>query len=172
MTNVALKYGLIGGLISIALTLVMSVTGLSDPSKGWTGNIVAGLISIVIAVLVLRAAMIFHRDSNQNGVISYGTCIGLGVFTALIMGLISGIFNYINMNFIDTDMMDQVLAATENMMERIGADEATIEAAMEKAKSRMTPVRMVIQSIISSGIFGLIISLILGAVVKKEETFA
>lgn len=162
----ALRYGIIGALISIGWSLIGFMTGLNSPN---ISNMIIGLvIGFGIFFGVLYFAMKKHRDADLGGYISYGRCLGVGVLTAVIMSIVSGLFNYVYVSFVDPDFLERTLAQTQEMLENFGMPEEAIEEAMENARNSNTPLRHMLNAILGGGLMGLIASLIVGAFVKRN----
>jgi len=163
----ALRYGLIGGLISIALGLVSYLAGM----QGTIPTIIS-IVSILVSIAIIVYAIRAHRDNDLGGYISYGRCLGTGVLTALIMGLIGGIWTLVLFNFIDPDLINTMMEPQMEAMEERGMSEEEIETAMEMTGMFMNPPVMAGIALVWSVIAGLIVSLIAGAVMKKEQSMA
>jgi len=163
----ALRYGLIGGLISIAL-------GLGTYLAGMQGTIptILNIVSTVVTIAVIVYAIRTHRDDDLGGYISYGRCLGTGVLTALIMGLIGAIWTIVLFNFIDPDIMTTMMEPQMEAMEERGMSDEEIEMAMEMTGKFMNPPVMAGMALVGSVVIGLIVSLIAGAFLKKERGIA
>ncbi len=160
--STAIKYGLIGGGLLTAWTLLAGIFGLIASTSL---NMVAGL---VIYIGIVYAAIKHHRDGQLGGYISMGRAFVVGLVTCLIMGIIGGIANYVYMNFIDPGAVDEIIAATTEMMEGFGLNEEQMEEALKGVEDGFTFGKLMLNNIISSGVFGAIISGITGAIMKKE----
>jgi hypothetical protein len=78
------------------------------------------------------------------------------------------IFTYLLYTVIDKGLLDKQLAFAEEMMQKKGLPQATIDAGMSMQKKLMTPAFMAPISIFGNMFWGLIISLIVAAFTKKE----
>ena len=116
--SVAIRYGVIGGLIGVAL-------GLGTYLAGMQGTIptILNIVSFVVGILIIVYAIRDHRDNDLGGFISYGRCVGVGVLTALIMGVISAIWTIVLYNFIDPDIMATLMEPQMEAMEEAGMSE-------------------------------------------------
>lgn len=159
--RVALKFGLLTSLGIIILTTLLNVTGLA------LNKVVSNIVYIVlIAGLVL--AMKDLRNENK-GHLSYGQGVGLGLLVSAIVGLLVSMFIMFYHQFIDSSLLQQQLDAVRIEMESKGMEDAQIESAMEMTRKFMTPGLLFVLSVFGYLISGLILSLIISAIMKKDK---
>lgn len=170
-----MKYGLIWGAIGAVLLLVGYNLGWMDMEIGDNGQPVqnsaswiSSLLGIGIAVAVIVMAINHHRDNLQRGFITFGQCVGVGFWTGLFAGLVSGVFAFLFFSFIAPDHFSEMTEALKSSFEDQGMGEDEIEMAMSMSSAFMSPVAMAVMSVIGSIIYGVIISLIAGIFLKKE----
>lgn len=84
-------------------------------------------------------------------------------------GLISIIFDFSYKKYIDPNLIDMQLEMTREQYESMGMSEEQIEMALEKAQSYMSSGMAVLFGMISILVIGLIVSLIMSAVLKKDK---
>lgn len=163
--RVALKWGVISALISIAYSVVMIlIDKYQDPSMN-TPNFIFG---IVVAVGVLIFAMREFRTLN-DGYLSYGQGLGVGTLTSAVAGVISGIFTFIYVRFIDPTVMDKSLDRVRDEWERQGMDESAMEQAEKLTSMMMTPGALFLITVLGSLFIGFILSLIIAAVMRRDR---
>ena len=159
--SVSIKWGLILGVILIAFGLIIQMAGL-------IGNQGVSMITYVFVIAAIYMAHKAFKDDG-DGFMSYGQGLGIGTLTVLIGSVVSSIFSYINMKFIDTTILDSVKEMQyEKMMEQ-GMSDAEIERAMDMSASFMTPEFVVIMAIVATVFFGFILSLIVSAITKNQN---
>ena len=163
----ALRYGVIGGLLSIAFGLATYLAGMQGTIPTIL-NIVGTIVSIAVIVYAIRT----HRDNDLGGYISYGRCLGVGVLTSIIMGIIGALWTVVLFNFIDPGITDMLMQPQMEAMEEAGMSDDEIENAMSMAGKFMTAPFMAGMALVGSAFIGLIVSLIAGAVMKKDRTIA
>jgi len=166
MRPTAVRYGLIGGLITIAYGLVANVSGLNEPgsSLSW----LSGVISVAIFAAVLVMAVKYHRDEELGGYISFGRAFGLSMLTVLIMAVLGAIFTYVYMAFIDPGMTERLIEMTREQYENMGMSEEQIEQSLGMAKTFMEPHWAALFGILGNLVFGAIVGLIISAIMKKN----
>ena len=163
----AMKYGLIGGLVLVVLSLVYNVTGIIDYT-GQSSNMIPNILNWGTMIAVIVLAIKHHRDNELGGFIKFGRCFGLGTLTSLIMGLISGIFGLIYFNVIDPGLVDEIMSQMEERFAEQGMDENAIEMALSWTRSMFSPVGIFLMGALGTTILGMIFSLIIGAIMKKD----
>lgn len=159
--QVALKWGLVSGIISIVLFLAIYFGGLLGESwPNWIGAVVtAGIIYMA------------HKEFKElgDGYMSYGKGLSIGTFTSAISAGVSSIFAYIYMKFINLDYTTEIIDITRMGMEDDGQGEDQIEVAMGFVEKMMTPEIMFGMGLFMGILFGFIISLVVSAITKNND---
>lgn len=169
MRQVGMRYGLILGLISIVFSMLSHLLGWSDPASGQTGmGFILILISLAVMFIIIFMALKHYRDEVNQGALSLGQGIQLGIIVAIVGGLISGLFSVIYFTLIEPAYYDSILAFYEENLEDRGMSGAQLEQALKWTRMFSNPVMTFVLTIISSAFFGLIVSLIAGLILKKE----
>jgi len=161
-----LTYGLYLGIASIILSVAnYSFGNIYKPH--WVISVLRFVLMIAFIVLGLKAL-----KQQNNGFLRLGEAIKLGVGIALLSGIIGAIYFIVFSTYIEPNFTVNMSEFQEQMMyEKFpDMDEALIEQQVEMSKKFMTPGIMAGMTIIGGVIFGLIISLIAGLIMKKEET--
>lgn len=159
--QVATKWGLILGIISIALFLITVFAGLAgNKAMQWVGYIP----TIIIIVLA-------HKEykNSGDGFMSYGQGLGIGTLVALIGSLISTVFFYIYVKFVDSGFIDIIKEQQIAEMEKNGMSDEQIEQAMSFTETFMSPELLSVFAILGSVFFGFILSLIISAFTKNSN---
>lgn len=154
--SVGMKYGLMAGLAGIVLFLIPVVLG-QNPFKGaW--NWIGAAVSIGLMILAHKS----YKD-NGDGFMSYGQGVGIGFWLTLVSTVLSIIFMYVYLNFIDAGPMDLFIQEQQETMEKSGQSEQAIEMAMEWTRKLFWVIALI------GGIFwGMIIALILTIFTQKK----
>lgn len=161
---VSLRFGVIGALIGIALSMVMYTTGMMDPTQQNWGPF---FISLAINFGILYFAVQQHKE-ELGGYISFGRIVLLGLLIGLIMGLISAVWNYIFFAVVAPDIIEMILDNTVTQMQEQGSSDEEIEMAMSFTRPMMQPWFFAIVAVPSTIISMLIIGLISGAFLKQD----
>ena len=122
--SVGIRYGIIFGLISIFYFLIFTMADI-DMSKG-----ISRWGTTVIAFVIVFLAHKFFKE-NGDGFMSYGQGIGIGFWTGLTASVISSIFTYIYVKFIDDGFVTKIRDKAIEDMQAQGQSEEQIEIAMK-----------------------------------------
>ncbi|TGE23638.1 DUF4199 domain-containing protein [Hymenobacter aquaticus] len=156
--SVGIRYGLITGLIWIVVDFILRATGLSFKYSVYLSA------SILVYIVGIVMAHRFFKQSNQ-GFMTYGQGLLIVVVMSLISGLLSGIFNYVYVNFIDADYALRMRTDFEVWMSSMpGVQEEQIEKSMadmtdEKIKSPLQIGKSLMGAAVGGVITGLIVSI-------------
>lgn len=168
----ALRIGAIGGVISVIYALIGILTGLSNPGGGMMKMAIVGLIGIIITIGIVVYAIRSHRDNELGGHISLGRAFLVGLIASVVATLIGTIFNYVYMNFIDPSYIDTVIEGMEEMMASFNLPEEALETMAEETRASLAPGKMFTTGLLSAAAVGAVLSLICGAIMKKERPVA
>ncbi len=163
----AMIYGLYIGIFFTLFSVLLYVTG-------QTTNKALGYISFPLYALAIVLAQIHYRNSELNGVISYGQAVGFAVAAMLFSGIISALYTMILYSFIDPGLVQQMKTIQEEALMQKGMTEEQVDAAMSIMSKMMTPGYMSIMGLFGSVFIGTIVSLVSSIFVKKlpgEDAF-
>jgi hypothetical protein len=155
--------GAILGVVSILLSLVMYATG-NHLDPHWSISLISAALFIGVIIFGTKK----FKEAN-GGFMSWGEGVKIGVGIAVVAGLIVVIYNYIFMNFIEPDLMSQMIEVQNQKFLDQGMTEEQIEAANDMGKSFQTPGIMAAMGIIGYAIGGFIVAAITSAIMKKTE---
>lgn len=154
--SVGIRFGLISAVISIAYFLILNIAGI-DMTQGfwnWFGYVVT------IAIIVL--AHKYFKD-NRDGFMSYGQGVSVALWIGIISGVISSVFTYLYIKFIDTSFIETVKNRQMEVMEEKGMSDEQIDQAMQFSSMFMSPeamfLFMLFGAIFITLIFGLIVTI-------------
>lgn len=162
------QWGLILGLASSVLAIVFLMTGMQDLS-GQKSNWLPNVISWAVMIGVLYTAATQHRDQELGGYITLGRVVSLGLWVTLISGIIGGIFMFFYLNFIQPDFAQTIMQGAMDQAEKKGQDPEQVKKGMEMVGFMFKPWFFAVAGILGSLFFGLIFSLIIGLIVRKEQ---
>lgn len=168
--KMAFNQGAIGAGVLIAIGLVFNLTGLVEPGQSNAMAWIANLINLGVIAYFIYTATNKHKNEDLGGYISYGRAFGVGAVVVLAITLISIVWTYIYMGFIDPGSMDMAReAALEQMINQQGMSESEAEEALAMTGFMFNPVAISIMAGLFLGFFGLIIDAVVAAVVKKDN---
>ncbi len=160
--DAAIKFGLIGGLAGILISLILFFSNLQyETWAKWLQSLIM-LITIFLGVKSIA-------DAHKNRIIPFGILFKSGMFITVSITLISVVYFFVYANFIETDFVNNLLDLSRKQMAERGLSEEQIEQGIELSKKFMSPGIMAVISTFSSLIIGAIVSLISAAVLKKDS---
>jgi hypothetical protein len=171
--NSVLLNGVILGIIGIIIQLLLWMFDYIP--VGISGGLISLAVSLLIYVTLLFIFTKNYRDKSMGGILPYGKAFvyGLAVFVAA--AVIGAIYNYIFLSFIDPEyqakVVERSVAWTQNFMASKGIPEATISESIDKIREKALPSPLMasLKTLPFSVIMGAIVSLISSAFAKKEE---
>ena len=156
-----MKYGVILGLASFAFGMVLFMTN-------QTGNTALSLITYAIIIGAIVMAIREYK-SLTGGFISFKKAFGLGFLTSLIGGVISSLGTFVYV-MIDQTAIPRMIDQTRMELEKNpDMTEEMIDMTMGFTEKLMSPVPLLLVGIVSSLFAGAIISLIIAAIMKKDD---
>lgn len=160
LTYSSMTYGLYLGLALVVYYLVLYVANqFFNPGLGY------------VVYLIIAGGLFFSmkhfRDKLNAGVLTYGNGVKLGVLVAVFSGFISGVFTYV-LFIIDPTLIDQMIQVQQQALIESGVPDSQIELVEEMMRKRSNLAVIVISSLFSMALVGLLISLIVAAIVKKN----
>ncbi len=160
-----LNYGVMLGIISVIYGVIMYVTNVYlDPSI--TYGIISYLIVIVLVTLAIKAF-----KAENGGFLSLSEALKVGIGVAVIGGIIAAIWTFALTTYIEPNLMNDVMETTREKMIEAQPDmsEAQIDAAMGMTSKLSSPPIAFALSLVGNLFFGLIISLIVGLIMKNKN---
>jgi hypothetical protein len=161
ISKVGIRYGLITAVLLIIYGLVLQFTGL------YTNQALTWISYLIIAVMVYLAHTAY-KDGG-DGYMSIGQGLGIGVLLSLVAGVLSSLFSFLYLKFVDDSMIGKIKEMQIEKMEESGMDDATIDQAMNTVDKMMTPSMMLLMGVLGMLFIGFIISLIISLFTKKSN---
>ncbi len=163
VSQIGLRYGIIIGLIFIVYGLILQFLNLDMKAMQYLGY-----LNYVILIVVLVLAHKAFKEGG-DGFMSIGQGLGIGMLITLVGSVLSAIFTFIYLKFIDDSMLTKILDAQMAELEARGLDDAAVDQAMGFTEKIMTPEILPILSVVVMLFFGFIISLIVSIFTKKAN---
>jgi cation transport ATPase len=160
----AMKWGAIMGLTSIIISMLFYfITGKME--NNWP--------QMVLNLLLIFVGFYFgckeQRDELQNGFISLGKSFGTGMLISVFYGIIGAFFIYLFFKFGDSNLIEQTIEQAKEKMLDQGKSEEEIDMSIAMTRKFMTPGSMAFWGLFGTTLLSLIPSLIIAAIVKKEQ---
>ena len=170
MNSNAIKYGVISGIVSIIFSMALYFI---NPKMMFGGLAYLGML---IPVFFMWKASNDEKKINE-GYLPFGEALIISFIVVAIALLISSIFTYILINFIDPSLVDVIkeisIEAAEKVAGIFGADEDSLDEMrdqMDEQDLRPT-IFTTLFNYLGSLVVGFIIALIVAAIVKKTRPY-
>ena len=165
----AINYGLYLGAILSIISVVIYAVNLDLFTEWWLGIILFVLVVVYGVVSALKSRKILDGlISFKQAFASYFITIAVGTLIATVIGI--AIFTFIDPEAA-TYLNEQILILTKQTMERFGAPQEVIQAAIEEASTKNNfSLAMQGQAFIFRLAFYALIGLIVALIVKKSDT--
>ncbi len=157
----AMTYGLIIALVIIIMAVMVWVLGLEG--KSWMQ-----WVNWVAYFGVLYYCLKSWRDHHNGGYIRYGQALSAGILFMFFASVIYAFYNVIYLEFIDPTAVERMLDIMEEEYYKRGFTEEQVSAAMDFGSKLRGPGMQFFSVIIGTTFIGVIISLIVSILVKKE----
>ena len=159
---IALRYGIIFGIISIVYSLILNITDLAFTNRALSW------VSFIILIVAIVLAMREFKQQNNN-YMSYGQGLGIGTLVTTVSSFLGGVFTYIYVKFIDTGFIDKMREMQVAELEKKGMNDDQIEQAVAMSEKMMTPGMIVVFAILGGLFFGFLLSLLISALLKRTR---
>ena len=165
-----LQFGILFGIIMIlefVVSYVLDIDPMQNKSIGITMNIFNYLI---FPILFIYLGCNNYKNKLNSGFITFGECLKIGVTICVLAGLLFGLFSGA-FGLIFPDFMDDVIRKSQTAMltENPTMSDEQVEMGLSMIKKFMNPAIAIPFTIAMFAFLGLIYSLIIGAIMKKEN---
>ena len=168
-TTSATQLGILFGIIMVLEFVVLYIMNIDPISNPMVGTIMNVCNYLVFPVALIYTVCNAYKKSNF-GFISFGECLKKGVTVCLIGGLIYALFSVV-FNYFFPEFVEEILRKTKAVMIQKSPEMTSeqLEMAMTWTKKFMSPMLIVPVTLLMFSFIGLIYSLIIGAIVKKDK---
>lgn len=163
--QIALTYGTLLGILSIALSVVLYVTN-SLLDQNWITGLVGFLIMLGV---IVYGQQVFKKANGGFMELKDALKVGLGI--ALVGAILGAVYNYIFLTVIEPDFINLIIEKQREAMieSQPNMTEAQMDQAMELAGKFSRPWVQCSIQIVGGLFFGFIIALISGLIQKKSN---
>ncbi|WP_353777367.1 DUF4199 family protein [Winogradskyella sp. 3972H.M.0a.05] len=168
MKNSVLKYGFYGLLTAVVLFLLALWLG---KGLSYTTQEVLGYTTMVASLSFIFFGVKHYRDKVNNGSVSFGKALVIGLLISAFVGLGIGIGDYIYTTSINPDFMTEYMDYTlKGMEETLSPEEFAVKKAeLEQQMEIMgRPIMLAVVMFATVFVIGLIISLISALILQRK----
>ena len=165
-----LTYAVILTVCQAVFSLLMFLLGFQTDkmAAGQYFQYLGMVISLVILWLGIKAV----REKSPDQSLTYGQGVGAGTVISLYSGLLSAVYTYLHFKFINPSFFEYQMELMRTKWVAAGLSDTQIENASAMMRKFSGPGITAIAVPILALIFGVIISLILAAILKREPAAA
>ncbi len=168
MKNTVLRYGVLSAITICVLNLAGWFLG---KNLDYSIQEVIGYTGIVVALLFVFFGIKHYRDKENNGVVTFGKALLIGVLISLMAALAFGVLDVIYVKYINPDFMAEYYAHhVEQLKSTLSEAEFKIE--FEKLEAQKELFSNTFMSFflmfITVFIIGFIISLLSGLILQRK----
>jgi hypothetical protein len=160
----SLTYGCYTGIALIAFTLIMYLANLYM-------NQVLQYLSFLLLIAGMVIGTLQYRKLHLNGFMTYGQAFTSAFLIGLFAAILSTVFTYFYVKYINTGLIDEILVAARQKMEaKAGTmSQEQIDQALSWTERFMTPVWMTIWGLLGTAFWSAVFSLVLAIFLKKKD---
>jgi len=169
MKKVILRFGLYGIITICALSVL--IWSLVDVVNDTTGEII-GYSTMVVSLLFVFFGIKHFRDNENNGIVTFGKALLIGILISLMVSLAFGVLDVIYVKFINPDFMTDYYARNlEQLQASLTAEEFVIKKAELESEKEMFLNPFIHFFIMSMMVFliGFIISLLSALILQRKN---
>ena len=159
-------YALTLTMCGAVLNLLLYFTGFQT-EKLATGQYFQWIGFIVMAV-VLWLGIKAVREESEGRYLTYGKGVGTGALISLYSGLMSSVYTYIHFKFVNPEFADYQIALIRPKWEAAGMGDAQMEQVEKFSRMMLGPGMQACLTPIMVVLFGVILSLIIAAILKRN----
>jgi len=165
----ALQFGVLFGVLMILELVISFVTNINPASNRAYGIVINLLNFLIMPVGLILLGCNNFKNKINSGFISLSEALKVGVTVCVIAALVYGIFSAV-FNMIFPEFVEEILrnAKTAMLQQNPEMPKEQMEMALSFTKKFMNPVIAIPATVIMYAFIGLIYSLIIGAIIKKE----
>ncbi|MGM5468987.1 DUF4199 domain-containing protein [Flavobacteriaceae bacterium LMO-SS05] len=169
MKSTVIKFGMYSSLI---LLILFSLQFIFEENIGYELSEIFGYASIVISLIFVYFAIKHFRDHENNGQVSLGKAIGIGLLVSLLASLTFGIINYVYVEVINPEFMTEYYSHQVEIY-RSSLSETNFQEKLKELESQKemftNPVISSVVMALTVLIIGLIFSLISGLILQRKS---
>lgn len=168
MKNTVVRYGIYGA-ITICVLFLSSLT--LGKNLSYSLQEVIGYTSMVVSLLFVFFGIKHYRDKENNGAVSFGKALAIGILISLFAALAFGILDLIYIKYINPDFTTEYYGHMVEQM-RNSLSEAEFKVKLEELEAQKdlfsSPLMNFLLMSATVLIIGFIISLISGLILQRK----
>jgi len=163
-------YGVLFGVVMVLEFVIMYIIGMKSLVGTSVGLVVSIANYMVLPVLFIYLGCANYKNTINNGFMTLGECLKTGVSITFVAAFIYALFNVI-FNFIYPDFINEMIAIIKEatLAKKPDLTSEQLDMILSMQRKFMNPFIAFPATLAMYSFFGLIYSLIIGAIVKNEN---
>jgi hypothetical protein len=162
-----LKYGIIGGFI----TLAWMALGYALAWDGTAMATYAPYFSLLILALTIYVTVLFKRDRDKGGVISFKEALFAGMSVSFVIGLLVGALLMVYVQYINPGYVNTVVQQATDYYKSEKIPQEQIDKGIASVRAMYSPFGQFTYGIGTTMLTGLLISLVVAFIMKRSTKF-
>lgn len=158
------KYGLLAGLVSVVLSLIVSYGKLQDSSVNFIFSLLTYGATAAAIFLSVR-----QKRMEKGDYLTFGQGVIEGLSVSFIAGIVTAVAHYIDAKFLNRELTETLYAKMQEEIEAGDMSDKEMAMALEYGQYIISPGGRAIMVFIGTLLVGLIISLVVAAILRKED---
>ena len=161
--SAGIRFGLISGVIGIAMFVIFNIAGINMTSGPWQ------FLGWFVTAAIIFFAHKYYKENATDGFMSYGQGVGIAFWVGIISSVISSVFMFVYIKFIDAGFLEMIKEKQISDMEAKGMSADQIDQAVKMMSMFTSPLMMLIFGIVFGIIGAVIIGLLVTIFTKKAN---
>jgi len=128
-----------------------------------------GLVGWVILGAGIYLGIKSTRETVYQGKISFSQAVMTGVIISFLAGLVTGVFNFIYVKWINTEFLEFILAESKKVMEEKAASSEELQQQLDGIQKSFSPSQQFFASLTGTLFYGLIITLVASILLRNRD---
>jgi len=174
MKQVIFRYGLYGT-IAIAILGCIHSFWLMPPRISWETAEVVGYLTMILPMIFVFMGIRYYRDHINNGALSFGEGLKIGVLMVLMPAVFFGLFNILYAEVLDPSFTDNYYSYQVEKIKAATPVDQLEEKLKQLQKDKETFSKPVFQFLFMAGIvfvIGLIVTIISALTLRRNKPTA
>jgi len=163
-TSVGLRYGLLVAVSGLLVDFLIRIVGFNFMTFG-IASFLGGITVSIVWIVLAHAAF---KRANGN-LMTFGQGLTIALVMMLMTGIVSSLFNYLYVHYIDPEFVERMKAGMTEFMERNNVPDEQIEKSTARLDGMNVSVGKALLGGLGNGIgLGLVLGLIVSAFTKRN----
>lgn len=128
----------------------------------------APYLSLFILVVAIYLTILFKRDRDKGGVISFKEAVTTGMVVSFIVGLMVGSYLLVYVKYVNPAYLNDMITSATEYYKTEKASQEQIDKGIEGVKAMYSPFGQFTYGIGTTMMTGLLIALVMGAIMQRK----